>query len=180
MSSLIELLRETPSFLEISVNGLKKAMSNYLVDYTQGETDRSAIFVLPKEDLSWNEAFIILLQRQLMVEEMWLDLEEYNEEDLARWTDLLLSNYMNSPYETGILLDSDEDNAFFMKRLDSDIPRQIRYNDNPMSHEDFRQTCPLFTEQLLRVSKSKFNRLEVEYYIETENHYLLYNWYTTA
>ncbi|MGV3611288.1 MAG: hypothetical protein ACO1N0_10090 [Fluviicola sp.] len=180
MSSLFNLLRENPAYLEISTDGLKKEINVYHIDYTRGETDSCRLLLLRKENLSRDAAFIILIQRLLMIEEEWTDYENYNPEDLMRWSGLVASDYRNSHYEDNVVLDTDEDNSLFMKRLMKESPQNIFYNNSEIAYESYRRNCPLFNEQFLKVSKSKFNWLQVEFYIETPNYYMLYNWYTTA
>lgn len=181
MGSFFDLLHNTTSsFHEISLTGLKKEIGMYHIDFSRGETDSSRLFVLPRGDLSRNDAFIVLIQRLFLVMEDLTDYEQYDSEDLARWTEVILNHYASTEYLEEIHPDSDEDNAFFLERLNSNNEQIITYNNRSITHQVFKHTCPLFTESLLSVSKSKFKRLESEFYIETENYYLLYNWYTTA
>ena len=180
MSSFFNLFRENPAYLEISMDGLKKEIDVYHIDYTRGETDSSTLLLLRKEGFSWNAAFIMLTQRQLMVDEDWTDYENYTLEDLMRWSGLVRSHYMNSQYKSNVVLDSDEDNCFFMKRLMKESPKKIFYNDSEIDYATYKQNCPLFNEQFLKVSKSKFKGLQAEFYLETTNYYMLYHWYTTA
>ena len=181
MKHIIDILTEDyNSYLSASIEGLNMNIEVCYIDFTRGETDISTLLYLKKKELTWNEALIILVQRRLMVWEEWLDFSNYNSDDLIRWTGFLKTDYINSIYCDDISLKNDVDKEFFFDRLNPDRICSIERNNKKIDFSEFKQSTPLLNETIIKISESKFDRLAAEFYIETDNHYLLYYWFTTA
>ncbi|MBC7861577.1 MAG: hypothetical protein IAF38_01305 [Bacteroidia bacterium] len=181
MKNIIDFLTEDfDEYLNYSLKGFKEKVNAYTIDFTRGETVVSKLLCVEKTGHTEKEALIILTQRLLMINEEWLSFDDYSKEDVIRWTDYLKNNYEKASYLTNISLPADKDNCFITGVLASADVQSINYNKRHLSVKEFRDTNPLMNEQIISVSKSEFERLECEFYIETTSHFLLYNWYTTA
>ncbi|HLP11243.1 MAG TPA: hypothetical protein VK177_04865 [Flavobacteriales bacterium] len=174
------LTNEITTYLDISVKGLKKHVDVYCLDFTNGETDLAHLLCVKKEGVTEKEALILLIQRLLMVNEEWEDLDEYTRADLIRWTPQLVMKYKNSVFADGLSINNETYKAFVTKRLVKHDLKSILLNSEEISFENFININPMLNEPVLKLSKSEFKQLEYEFYMETEKHFLLYNWYTTA
>jgi hypothetical protein len=150
------------------------------LDFSHGETDLTRLLFIEKKELTKPHAMAILTMRLMLFEEEWNDLKAYSKADFERWIPLLDKQYegcMYFPNRDTV----DFKNEYFVQRLTTKKGlKSVAFNGQTIDFLTFKRTNPLFHEQIMRVSKTKFNRLEEEFYIETSHHFALFNWYTTA
>jgi hypothetical protein len=150
------------------------------LDYSNGETDCTRLLFIEKKDLNFNHAIAILTMRLMMYEEEWNDLKSYKKEDFERWIPLLEKQYEGCLFEPNVEI-SDFKKDFFVERLTQKKGlKGIKHNALPLNFLKYKGLNPLFHERILSVSKTKFARLQEEFYIETSHHFVIFNWYTTA
>jgi hypothetical protein len=150
------------------------------LDFSKGETESVQIIFIDKKHLSNEQAITILTMRLMMYGEEWTDFAAYSGEDVIHWIPILETTYLNSSYLQNINLSHDAD-YYFIERLQCRTEiKAIYYNSEKIDFDAFQKLCPLFTEKIINVSKSEFERLEAEFYIETDRKFILFNWHTTA
>jgi hypothetical protein len=150
------------------------------LDYSNGETDCVRLLFIEKKDLTKHHAIAILTMRLMMFEEEWNDLKNYKKEDFERWIPLLEKQYEGCIFFPNVEI-SDFRKDFFVERLTQKKGlKGIKHNTQPLNFLKYKSLNPLFHERILSVSKTKFARLQEEFYIETSHHFVLFNWYTTA
>jgi hypothetical protein len=160
--------------LEIPINILD-------IDYSKGETDLVRILFVEKKHLTKYHAISILTMRLLMYEEGWNKYEFYTIKDVEYWIEILEKKYSKSNFLISNFDLKQDSGYYFIQRLeDNDAINSILFNTEIIEFNDFFMINPLFSEKIIRANTSKFEGLETEYYIETENHFVLFNWYTTA
>jgi hypothetical protein len=170
-------------YITICYHGLKVPVDVFTLDFTSGETDISRVLTVDKSYIPHPvEAFGVLIIRLLMVEEEWLDTGRYTKEDIDGWITWLKPRYYNSVYMNNVHLINSEMLYFHLQRyLSSDSGLAgIQLNGQDISTLEYEELCPLATEKIVSTSRSKFNGITEEFYIETRDHYTLFNWYTTA
>jgi hypothetical protein len=150
------------------------------LDYANGATDSVRLLFIEKKDLTQHQAIAILTMRLLLFNEACNDFKSYEKEDFERWIDCLEKLYEGCLYEPNIEIE-DFKKDFFVERLTSSIGlKSVKHNAKTIDFLSFKRTNPLFHEKTIAISKSKFEGLESEYYIETSHHFMLFNWVTTA
>jgi hypothetical protein len=150
------------------------------LDYSNGETDCVRLLFIEKKDLTKYHAVAILTMRLMMFEEEWNDLKNYKKEDFERWIPLLEKQYEGCMFFLNVEI-SDFRKDFFVERLTQKKGlKGIKHNTQPLNFLKYKSLNPLFHERILSVSKTKFVRLQEEFYIETSHHFVIFNWYTTA
>jgi hypothetical protein len=150
------------------------------LDYSNGETDCVRLIFVKKKDLNLNHAIAVLTMRLMLYREDWNDLKSYKKEDFERWIPLLEKQYEGSMFFPNVEI-SDFKKDFFVERLTQKKGlKGIKHNAQPLNFLKYKSLNPLFHERILSVSKTKFTRLQEEFYIETSHHFVLFNWYTTA
>ena len=179
MNIIQVLKKELPHYIDCCFSGLKMHIDVIDMDYSRSETDLTTLLYLKKGNLKLNEAWSILTLRLLMHSEEWTELDTYTIEDIKRWIVLLEEHYKKTQFVPYSDTQIDNDNYFIERLKFPEKTNTIRFNGKTISSDTFDKIDPL-TETLHIVSRTKFNNLEAEFYIETENHFLLLNWFTTA
>jgi hypothetical protein len=177
--NIIEYLQKDKYYVNNASKALRINFERINIDCSHGETDRTLILFIKKDNYTFDEAFGILTMKQKMLAEEWEDLELYTAEDVEFWGQMLLKEYGNSTYHTNVTSADFMNNHFNHLLKFEDGINSIFYNDTKISFTEFIKTNP-FNVPFVNAAKSIFTRLEVEYYIETEVHFVLFNWYTTA
>jgi hypothetical protein len=180
MTIIDSLLKDYDQYLNHCLDILTTKMDILDLDYSNGETDCVRLLFIEKKDLNLNHAIAILTMRLMMYEEEWNDLKNYKKEDFERWIPLLEKQYEGCLFEPNVEI-SDFKKDFFVERLTKKKGlKGIKHNALPLNFLKYKSLNPLFHERILSVSKTKFARLQEEFYIETSHHFVLFNWYTTA
>jgi hypothetical protein len=150
------------------------------LDYSKGETDFTRLVFVEKKDLTKYHAVAILTMRWMLYEEEWNNFTHYKKEDFERWIPLLKKQYEGCKYFPNVGI-ADFQSDFFVQRLPMKKElKNVKYNAQTIDFLTFKRTNPLFHERIVAVSKTKFERLKEEFYVETSHHFVLFNWYTTA
>jgi hypothetical protein len=177
--NIIQHLQLDKNYAVHAAKALQVTAETIDIDYTKGETDNTLILFIEKNNLSFTEAMSILTMKQKMLHEEWDDLELYNNDDIKHWASLLVKEYGKSTYYENVT-DDEFLNDHFVHRLRFETGIvSIFYNDSPISYKTFQEIIPC-KNNYIKIAKSGYTRLEAEYYIETELHYILFNWYATA
>jgi hypothetical protein len=177
--NVIESLQSGNNYIMQASKALEIDVETIDIDCSHGETDRCLILFFVKNNFTFNEAFAILTMKQKMLSEEWEDLDLYNEADVTLWSQILAKEYASSTYSEKVTDDEFlNDHLIHRLQLENSI-QSIFYNDKQISFINFQKINPIKTN-LIRIAKSMYKRLETEYYIETEIHFVLFNWYTTA
>ncbi len=177
--NIIQHLQQNKSYLTIAHKALQIKFETIDIDYNKGETDNTLILYIDKNNYSFEEAMAILTMKQKMLQEEWEDLELYDKDDIATWANMLQKEYSRSTYFENVT-DDEFSNNHFMHRLQfADGINSIYCNDIQISHAEFLLKTPC-KKEYLKISKSSYTNLEAEYYLETQTHFVLFNWYTTA
>jgi hypothetical protein len=150
------------------------------LDYSRGETDWTIVLFFEKNKVSFEAALAILPLRMKMYAEEWGDFAHYNHEDIVRWLGFLEADYEDSIFIENIEKEVFEAN-FFVKRMQlPDNLKNLTLNAEIIDFDTFKAQNPLFSEKIKHVAQSKFEGLRTEYYVETERHFVLFHWFTTA
>lgn len=174
--TLFETLRtEYNTYIDYCYKGLNKDVDIIFLSHSQAETQSSTILFVKKESLSFKEAFSILTIRLLMYIEEWNNFSDFTRDDMIRISSWLETKYSNTKFVLDVTVSSDIDPRFTEKEIVS-----ILFNNEVIDFDFFKRINPLLTEKNIERSISIFKSLEDECYIETENHFVLFNWYTTA
>jgi hypothetical protein len=184
--NIIETLNQHhDQYIKHCFDGLKASVSIFDIDNSKGETDCVRILMLKKRRFTKQQAIAILTMRLMMYSEDWTNYRSYTKEDILRWIGFLERNYQNSIYFPNVSHDefiNDHRDEFINEHLVFRIPFQHYLNfmtSNIENHVTNRLLFPTKNE-ILEISKSNFERLEDEFYLETKSHFMLFNWYTTA
>ncbi len=178
--NIIQVLKnELPQYKKVCFAALKAHIDVIEMNYSGGETDLTTLLFLKKENLTPNEAWAILTLRLLMHSEEWNDFETYTDEDIINWMELLSVHYSKTTFAPYTDTEIHAENYFIDRLKAPEKLNVVRYNGKIISPDAFDKIDPL-TDKLHIVARTKFNTLEAEFYIETEKHFLLLNWFTTA
>lgn len=185
MKTIIDVIcKNRKAYLEACWQGLRQKMEVYYIDFTRGETNSSTFICLPKGNLKPKAAYAMLIHRALMVYEEMFDFENYSKLDVALLNEQIQANYKNTQYISNLDLNLERDGAFVFPELGYGWqPEKIYLHDYyPIDFETFDKLNPLRHAKIIAASRTKFNEkeLETEYYMETETHFLLLHWHTTA
>jgi hypothetical protein len=177
--NIIKHLQKNTNYEQLGLQALHIKFNAMVIDCTKGETDITKILFIEKGQFSFEEALAILIVKQKMIDEEWNDISNYSEKDIHFWITQLEKEYAYSTYNKNIG-DNDFVNDFFIKRLEREEEiKSIKFNNGKISFETFQKINPL-TNNFIQISKSDFKRLAVEYYVETDLHFVLFHWYTIA
>ena len=178
--NVIQIISENQEhYINCCVESLTKKIDFITIDCSHGETDLTTIAFIKKENYNFIEAISILTMRLKMYKEEWKDYENYPKSDIIRWLGMLEKEYGNSEFIDDI---SEEkfNTSYLVERLsDKKEIKHLKLNDDFINFEIFDKIKPT-KEKIVSISESIFERLEMEYYIETENNFVLLNWFTTA
>ena len=178
--NIIQVLKtEVPQYKKVCFEALKTHIDVIEMNYSGGETDLTTLLFLKKENLIPNEAWAILTLRLFMHSEEFDDFESYTTEEVLSWMELLATQYNKTTFELYTDTAIHSDNYFIDRLKFPEKTNVVRYNGRTISPDTFDKIDPL-SDTLRIISRTKFNTLEAEFYIETEKHYLLLNWFTTA
>jgi hypothetical protein len=179
--SIINTLNKAPkTYKKHCLTALNTTIQSIHLDYSRGETDWTTLLFFEKNKVSFKAALAILTLRLKMYSEEWGDFEHYTPEDIERWIGFLQLDYADSIFIEKVEKEVFE-NDFFVKRLhQQDSLKNIKMNDKTIDFASFKSNNPLFLEKINRVAQSKFEGLHTEYYVETERHFVLFHWFTTA
>jgi hypothetical protein len=174
--TVIETLKtDYDTYINYCYSGLSKTVNVFCLDHSHGETTLSTILFIKKESLSFKEAFSILTIRLLMYKEEWNNFSDFTRDDMIRISTWLEAKYSNTQFVLNFTIPNDIDPRFTEKEIVS-----ILFNNEVITFDYFERTNPLLTEKNIKWSISMFKSIQDECYIETENHFVLFNWYTTA
>jgi hypothetical protein len=174
--TIIETLKtDYNTYIDYCYKGLSRDVDVIFLDHSRSETTLSTILFIKKEDLSFKEAFSILTIRLLMYYEEWNNFSDFTRDDMIRISTQLEAKYFNTEFILNFTIPNDIDPRLTEKEILS-----IRFNNEVINFDYFETMNPLLTEKNIEWSISLFKSIQDEYYIETENHFVLFNWYTTA
>jgi hypothetical protein len=177
--NIIKYLQKNINYEQHSLQVLVTNINVLDVDCSKGETDCIKILFVEKGTNSFEAAIAILIMKQKMLSEEWNNIANYTEKDIQFWITLLEKEYAYSTYNKNII-EKDFTNDFFIKRLEIQQEIQsLNFNDTEISFETFQKINPI-NNKFIQISKSDFKRLAIEYYVETDLHFVLFHWYTTA
>jgi hypothetical protein len=177
--NIIQHLQQDKNYISIAIKALQLDIETIDIDCSQGETDRTLILFIVKNNYSFDEAFAMLTLKQKMLNEEWEDLELYDADDVKLWSQMLVKEYGNNMYDTNVSEDEFLKDHIMYKLKFADGIQSIFYNDKQIDFETLQNIFPC-KSGFVQIAKTSFERLEAEYYIETDKHYVLCNWYTTA
>jgi hypothetical protein len=146
------------------------------LDFSKGETDVTRLVFIEKKELTKYHAIAILTMRLMLFGEEWNDLKRYKKEDFERWMPLLAKQYEGCMYVPNIEIDDFKYHHFMVRLTTKKGLTRVEHNGQLIDFLTFKRTNPLFHEQIMRVSKTQFNSLKEEFYIETSHHFVLFNW----
>jgi hypothetical protein len=177
--NIIEHLQKDSNYINFASKALQTEAFTIDIDCSKSETDNTLILYIKKDGYTFNEAMCLLTMKQKMLQEEWEDLDLYNADDIKLWAKMLAKIYSNSTYFENIS-DTEFLNDHFMNRLQvADNITAIFYNNEHITHKKFLEITPC-KSQYLKICKSTYKHLEAEYYLETEQYFVLFNWFTTA
>lgn len=176
--SIIEFLeKDKQHYIKTCFDGLKLDVNIAFIDHARGETSSSFLFYVEKNTLSFEESIAILTMRLMMYQEEWNDLESYNQEDIERWIGFMKRDYKNSEYNKEKFVFQYENEERLTGKA---YVKNIFFNTKRIDLQVFESINPLKNEKIMQSTCSTFSFLADEYYVETEKHYVLFYWYTTA
>jgi hypothetical protein len=177
--NIIQHLQKNKHYLTQASKALQLNFEMIQIDCSKGETDNTLLLYIPKNDFTFNEALAILTVKKKMVNEEWNDTASYTKEDVHFWTTLLAKEYELSTYYENVTEDEFL-NGHFMHRLQFEEGiKSIYKTGSQISYAKFKEITPC-KNYYVKITKSSYKRLEAEYYLETDESYVLFNWNTTA
>ncbi len=177
--NIIQQLQKDTNYLKHYKQTLSANIEVVDIDYSKGETDRVCILYLPSQTYSFTQAMSMLTLKQMMLNEEYNDIELYDADDIKLWADSLAKQYASSRYAETIPAAEFLQDDLVVRLTNKERNAVLFHNDVQITFEHFLEVNP-FANELLSVSKSTYTRLEVEYYLQTKQHFVLFNWYTTA
>jgi hypothetical protein len=179
--TIIDSLSENyDAYLDQCLDVLTTKIDIIDLDFSKGETDFTRLLFIEKKDLTKPHAMAILTMRLMLFEEEWNDLKHYEKADFERWIPLLEKQYAGSLYVPDVEIDDFKYNHFMVRLTTKKGLKSVEHNSQLIDFLTFKRTNPLFHEQIVSVSKTQFNGLKEEFYVETSHHFVLFNWFTTA
>jgi hypothetical protein len=181
MNIITKLKQENTNYLLDFAAVLTTNVAIFFLDYTRGETDFTHVLWLKKsDDLAFNKAVSILLIRFKMYMEEWADFANYTTDDIERWIGFLETEFTDTEHISEVSAE-DYQNDFMVKRMEDrrDL-KSILYNNKKISFKKYTDLNPLFSDKIFHIERTQSERLATQYFIETELHFALFNWYTTA
>jgi hypothetical protein len=177
--NIIKYLQQNENYTNLCLQALHIEFNVIDIDCSNGETDSIKILFIEKGTNSFEAAIAILIMKQKLLGEEWNDVENYTKEDIQFWITLLEKEYEHSTYNEDVLEEKFKNDYFVKRQVNGTDFKSILYDGLEISYVDFQKINPL-NSTILKVESSIFEWLEIEYYIETESHFVLFNWYTTA
>jgi hypothetical protein len=179
MNIIEHLSKNQEQFIENCYVGLSKKVNFIQLDCSRGETDLTTIAYFEKENLNEDQAISVILLRLKMFKEEWNNFKKYTKNDIIRWSKMLEKEYKNSDYLSNIT-EKEFNNNYLVERLsDKRSLKFLKLNEVYIDFKKFKEINPL-NEKIIQISESIFKRSEIEYYLETEKHFVVLNWFTTA
>ncbi len=176
--NLITLLKKDfAHHVSCCLDGLNGNIDKVFIDHSRGETSFSYLFFIKKEELTFMEAMAILSVRLKMHQEEWNDISVYERADIERWIDFMAADYKGSTYKRNVDFEYKKEARLTGENY---YIKSIFLNEQQIDIKALESINPLQSEKILRSDGSVFKYIADEYYIETENHYVLFYWYTTA
>jgi hypothetical protein len=177
--NIIEQLQKDSNYIKFASKALQTEAFTIDIDCSKSENDNTLILYIKKDGYTFNEAMCLLTMKQKMLQEEWEDLDLYDTDDIKLWAKLLAKTYSNTTYYENVTADEFL-NDHFMNRLQvAEGINAIFYNNEQISYKKFLEITPC-KKSYLNICKSSYTHLEAEYYLETEQHFVLFNWFTTA
>jgi hypothetical protein len=179
--SIIDALKQNyDEYLHQCLDVLTTKTDIIHLDFSKGETDFTRLLFIEKQSLTTNQAIAILTMRLMLFEEEWNDLKHYTKADIGRWIGFLEKQYAGSLYVSDVEIDDFKYHDFMVRLTTKKGLKSVEHNGQVVDFLTFKRINPLFHEQIKAVSKTKFNGLKEEFYVETSHHFVLFNWFTTA
>jgi hypothetical protein len=179
--SIIDALKQNyDEYLHQCLDVLTTKTDIIHLDFSKGETDFTRVLFIEKRSLTTNQAIAILTMRLMLFEEEWNDFKSYSKADMERWIGFLEKQYAGSLYISEVEIDDFKYHDFMVRLTTKKGLKSVEHNGQLIDFLTFKRTNPLFHEQILSVSKTQFNGLKEEFYVETSHHFVLFNWFTTA
>lgn len=177
--NIIQNLQSDKNYLAKAIKVLQLNFETISIDCSKGETDNTLLIFIRKDNLSFNEAFNILTIKKKMLLEEWDDIDIYDKVDIKLWAQMLLKEYANSTYYENVTSDEFLNDHFIHRLQFEDGINSILNNNIQITFEQFKEINPC-EKNFIKISKSSYKNLDAEYYIETDEYFVLFNWYTTA
>jgi hypothetical protein len=181
MNIITKLKQENTDYLLDFAAALTSKVDVFFLDFTRGETDFTHLLCLEKsDDLTFDKAVSILLMRLKMYNEEWTDFADYTTDDIERWVGFLETEFTNTEHVSEVSFEAYQ-NDYMVKRMeDSRDLKSILYNGKKISFRKYIGLNRLLLDKIYHIERTQSERLETQYFIETELHFALFNWYTTA
>jgi hypothetical protein len=180
MTIIDHLQKQKAAYFGQILTVFKHEIHVFELDCSRGESDFTRILWVKKKDLRKNQAIAILTIWRKIFDESWQQYSDAKMEDFERWVSFLAQEYAGSTFVKKVDFETDADYFFVERTRDENAIKSIKYNAQIVDYQDFKSKNPLFLENIKSVSKSKFDRLKTEFYVETEQHFVLFHWFTTA
>ena len=177
MNLITFLKKDFAHYVSCCLDGLKRNVDKVFIDHTRGETSCSFLFFIKKEELTFMDAIAILSVRLKMHQEEWNDISVYERADIERWIGFMAADYKGSTYKRNVNFEYKKETRLTGENY---YIKAIFWNGQQIDIKALESINPLQSEKILRSDASVFKSIADEYYIETENHYILFYWYTTA
>ncbi len=179
MNVIQNISKNQEHYINCCVKSLTKKVDFITIDCSRGETDLTTIVYLKKENYNFIDAISILTMRLKMYNEEWKDYESYSKSEIILWFGMLEKEYGNSEFIDDISEEKFNSSYLINRLFDEKEIKYLKLNDDFINFEMFNKINPI-KEKIVSISESIFERLEMEFYIETENNFVLLNWFTTA
>jgi hypothetical protein len=179
MNIIESLNTDYDQYIKHCLDSLKTPVSIIELDNSKGETDLSYLLFTEKSNKTKYEAIAILTMRLLLYKEEINNFSELKKSNIEQFSKQLFTNYENSMYFPNIEIEEFA-NDFLIKRVEKEANnKSIKINEEALIFSEFKKIFS-FKKNILKISKTNFQRLETEYYIETKTDFILFNWFTTA
>jgi hypothetical protein len=158
---------------------INRSVDIITLNYSKGETDMVTLLFTNKDGITFDLAMPLLVMRFKMYSEEWNDIENYTKKDIKFWTSLIKNQYEQSSFKSDISFEHFRSNFFVNRLFENDNNCKILHRGIEISHKEFKTINPL-SRQTNNINKIIFERLEEEYFVETEKHFVMFIWFTTA
>jgi hypothetical protein len=149
------------------------------LNYSKGETEMVTVLFTNKAELTFDQAMSLLVMRYKMYSEEWNDIERYTSKDIKLWSSFIKAEYGQSTFESDISFEDFRYNFFVNRLFENNEKCSIKHKDRLISDEEFQILNPLIG-QAIKINRVVFDRMEEEFFVETDKHFVMFNWYTTA
>jgi hypothetical protein len=179
--SIIDALKQNyDEYLHQCLDVLTTKIDILHLDFSKGETDFTRLLFIEKRGLTMAHAIEILTMRLMLFQEEWNDFKSYSKADMERWIGFLEKQYASSLYVSDVEIDDFKYHDFMVRLTTKKGLKSVEHNGQLIDFLTFKRANPLFHEQIISVSKTQFEGLREEFYVETSHHFVLFNWFTTA